>query len=206
MAISREKLDHAKSATQQIYQDCAKQWDEQRPRNLYERKWLDRFAESLPASSSILDLGCGAGEPVSEYLIEQGFRLTGVDYSQSMIEIAATRFPKHDWLVQDIRNLQLERPFDGIVSWDGFFHLSQDEQRRFFKSLAELLNDNAVLLFTIGTGNGEVTGTVAGQTVYHASLEPDEYRQIMTAHGFGNIEIVIEDQDALGRSVLFATK
>jgi len=203
---SRADLDKAKADTQSVYEEYAARWDEQRPRNLYERKWLDRFAASLEPAASILDLGCGAGEPVSRYLIEQDFRLTGVDYSQSMIEIAATRFPKHDWLVQDMRNLQLERQFDGIISWDGFFHLSQDEQRRFFQSLAELLNDNAVLLFTIGTGNGEVTGTVAGQTVYHASLEPDEYRQIMTAHGFGNIEILIEDQDALGRSVLFATK
>ncbi len=199
-------MESAKKNTRHVYEDHAATWDEQRPRHLYERKWLDHFANTLPQSGSILDLGCGAGEPVSQYLIAHGFQITGIDFSQPMIDLAVTRFPEQTWLAQDMRSLKLAQRFDGIISWDGFFHLSQSEQRLFLGKLPSLLNNSATLLFTIGTGDGEVTGTVAGQTVYHASLEPDEYQDILIEHGFKQIETVLEDEDALGRSVLFATR
>ena len=32
-------------------------------------------------------------------------------------------------MVQDMRNLQLDDVFDGIISWDGLFHLTVAEQR-----------------------------------------------------------------------------
>lgn len=123
-----------------------------------------------------------------------------------MIDLAASRFPNHEWLVQDIRTVQLEHCFDGIFSWDGIFHLSQSEQRDLFHRLPGMMEEKAVLLFTIGTGDGEVTGTVAGNTIYHASLSPDEYRSILEDMNFTSIEIVLEDQDALGRTILFATR
>lgn len=189
-----------------MYDEYAGQWDDQRPRQLYERKWLERFCDGISGVGSVLDLGCGAGEPVQQFLIERGYELTGVDFSRSMIGLAASRFPDHSWLVQDMREIQIERCFDGIVSWDGLFHLSQSEQRQLFNRLPDLLHEKAVLLFTIGTGDGEVTGTVAGQTVYHASLSSDEYRSIIQDMGFTNIDIILEDDDVLGRSILFATR
>ena len=201
-----QNFEETKANTQAVYEEYARQWDVQRPRRLYERKWLDRFVQRLPTGGSILDLGCGGGEPISQFLINQGFHITGVDYAQSMIDLAAGRFPDHQWLQRDMRNLDLSGKFDGVISWDGFFHLSQNEQIRFFNSLPGLLSDKATLLFTVGTTNGEVTGTVAGQTVYHASLSPDEYRKILSELDFGSIEIILEDSEVLGRSILFARR
>ena len=51
----------------------------QRGRDLHERSWLDRFAAMLPEGGTILDIGCGVGEPIARYLIERGFAVTGVD-------------------------------------------------------------------------------------------------------------------------------
>lgn len=43
------------------------------------------FARTLAPGSKILDLGCGNGIPISQYLIRSGFDLFGIDSSQEMI-------------------------------------------------------------------------------------------------------------------------
>jgi len=59
-----------------------------RPGNrLMEADWLDRFRSLLPCCPIVLDIGCGIGEPMGRYLIEQGCSLTGVDSAPEMIAI-----------------------------------------------------------------------------------------------------------------------
>jgi 2-polyprenyl-3-methyl-5-hydroxy-6-metoxy-1,4-benzoquinol methylase len=37
--------------------------------------------------SAILDVGCGGGIPIAKYLVEKGFRVTGIDSSEKMIRL-----------------------------------------------------------------------------------------------------------------------
>lgn len=39
-------------------------------------RFLERFIEVVPAGGTILDIGCGAGKPVDEFLIAQGSQST----------------------------------------------------------------------------------------------------------------------------------
>lgn len=204
MMRARE-LDKAKADTRAVYERQARAWDRQRPRTLMESDWLDRFADGLPPGGRLLDLGCGAGEPIAAYFLERGFRVVGIDYAEPMIAMARERFPAGDWRVQDMRALAVEGGFDGVYSWDGFFHLSVDEQRRALPTFANLVRPGGAMLLTVGTSEGEVTGTVGGETVYHASLSTDEYRRCLGDLDFGAIEFVAEDPAIGGRSVLLAS-
>ena len=76
-----------------LYQKHADDFDAHRPRVLVESRWLDRFLELLPANASILDLGCGAGEPIAHYLVDSGHRVCGVDTAPKLIDKCRTRFP-----------------------------------------------------------------------------------------------------------------
>ena len=51
-------------------------------------KELARFVSVLPRGSSLLDIGCGGGIPVGRYLIDHGFKLTGIDFSRRSIQYA----------------------------------------------------------------------------------------------------------------------
>jgi SAM-dependent methyltransferase len=115
-----------------------------------EAGWLDQFCGLLPHPRAVLDLGCGSGEPMARYLIEQGCDLTGLDAAPEMIAIAASRFPRQTWFVVDIRLLPLVRTFDGILAWDSFFHLCPDDQRRMFPLFRAHGTPGAALLFTSG--------------------------------------------------------
>ncbi len=57
-----------------LYRRHAKAWVEQRGQRLVERKWIEKFTALLPPNASVLDLGCGFGNPIGRYL--QGNRMS----------------------------------------------------------------------------------------------------------------------------------
>ena len=119
-----------------IYQRHAIAWSRDRGDRLHEKAWLDRFLALLPDRPTVLDIGCGSGVPMGRYLIENRCRLTGIDASSAMVSMCADRFSEQEWHVADMRTLDLNRKFDGIVAWDSFFHLPQEDQRRMFPIFA----------------------------------------------------------------------
>ncbi|MEX0582237.1 MAG: class I SAM-dependent methyltransferase [Sneathiella sp.] len=199
-------LSELAKKTQDVYERNADRFDAERLKNLYEAVWLDRFLELLPENGSVLDLGCGAADPVGIYMMRQGFRVTGVDASNAMLRLARNHAPEGDWRLADMRRLNLPERFNGIVGWDSFFHLTRDEQRRVLPSLAAHLLSGGVLMLTVGTGDGEVGGHVGEDEVYHSSLSIDEYKSILASAGVAVIHFVREDPDCHFRTVLMARK
>lgn len=198
-------LETARARTRDIYNRAAQGYDAHRAKILFERDWLDRFLANLPRSPKILDVGCGTGDPIARYLIEQGCILTGIDFAAGMLTLAQQRFPDHRWIEADMRSLHLDETFDGVLSWDASFHLTADEQRDAIPLLAKHASPGGALMCTIGPDEGEVTGTAEGERVYHASLAPSEYRSILSGLGFSDITFGLEDPDCNFHSIALAT-
>ena len=189
-----------------IYERKAREFDEVRSRTLFERGWLERFAELLPENASVLDLGCGHGEPIASWLIAQGFSVTGVDTSPSLLALCRQRFPAQHWIERDMRKVALDRPFNGIVAWDSFFHLPHDDQRAMFEVFRAHAAPGAALMFTSGPEHGEAFGDHAGEALYHASLAPDEYCAFLAAAGFDVVAHTTNDTDCAGHTVWLAQR
>jgi SAM-dependent methyltransferase len=188
-----------------LYERHALSYARDRGRSLAERVWLDRFRSFIPAQGTVLDLGCGVGEPIVRYLSEHGLAVVGVDASPSMIELCHARFPESEWVVADMRELELGRRFDGIIAWDSFFHLAKNEQRRMFRRLASHARLDAPLMFTSGPAEGVTIGSYCGDPLYHASLSPVEYDQLLSANGFTVRAHVAEDSECGGHTVWLST-
>lgn len=189
-----------------LYERHARTFDRERGKNLFKRGWLDRFRAVAGAGASILDIGCGSGEPIASYFIEAGHDITGIDSSGTMIAMCRERFPAQSWMVADMRRLDLGRRFHGIVAWDSFFHLIQDEQRAMFAVFAAHVTDGGALMFTSGPCAGEALGSYQGEPLYHASLDPEEYRRLLATHGFDIVDHVAEDATCGGHTVWLARK
>jgi SAM-dependent methyltransferase len=188
-----------------LYERHAAAYDRDRGRYLQERAWLDRFLAHVPERGTILDVGCGMGEPLARYFIDRGFAVFGVDASPAMIALCRARFPESEWLVADMRSLELSRRFDGILAWDSTFHLCGDDQRAMIPRFAAHAAEGAPLLFTSGTEDGERIGSYQGEPLYHASLAPEEYSRLMAATGFTVRSFVAEDLECGGHTVWLAT-
>ena len=178
-----------------LYEENAESWDRLRGRDLFERPWLERFAALLPPGGTILDLGCGMGEPIARWLIEQGFALAGVDSSPSLIACCRERFPSQTWHVADMRELALGERFDGVLAWHSFFHLSPDDQRAMFPRFAAHSRQGAPLMFTSGWSRGEAIGEWQGEPLYHASLDAEAYRALLAESGFELLDHVVRDPE-----------
>jgi len=193
-------------ATRDVYARQAERFAAARSRALVERAWLDRFRALVPPGGRILDVGCGTGEPIAAYLAQAGHPLTGVDFAAPMLALARRRFPDGDWRCADMRTLALPERFAGIVGWDSFFHLTADEQRATLPRLAAHLAPGGALLLTVGPRAGEVVGHVGSERVYHASLSPVEYGEILARLGLAIVRFVPEDPACGGHSVLLAAQ
>lgn len=199
-------LTHLAAATQEVYERQAARFDRERPRRLHEQAWLDRFRDLVTPGGLVLDLGCGAGDPIATYIQSRGFRVIGVDASRAMLAIARERHPDGDWRHGDMRSLDLPERFDGIIGWDSFFHLTRDDQRDVIPRLVAHLAPRGALMLTVGTHDGEVMGHVGGEPVYHASLDPAEYRRLLEEHGIEVTSLVVEDPDCDLHTVLLARR
>ncbi|WP_341799000.1 MULTISPECIES: class I SAM-dependent methyltransferase [Rhizobium] len=187
-----------------IYRRHAAAWTTARGTVLHEHAWIGRFADMLRRGTDVLDIGCGSGEPIARYLASRGHPVTGVDGSPEMIALFQANLPGAIVEVADMRFLKLDRRYGGLIAWDSFFHLAPQDQRMMFPIFRDHAEPAAPLLFTSGPAVGEAIGTLNGEPLYHASLDPDEYRILLDRSGFDVVSHVPEDPDCSGHTVWLA--
>lgn len=170
------------------YNVIANWFAENRPQSLMEKPWLDKVIDVIGKEGSVLDLGCGTGMPMMNYLLNEGLRVTGVDASKGILEIAKNNFPSEEFFQADMRELALNKKFDAIIAWHSFFHLPPEDQPRMFPLFKNHLNKNGVLLFTSGTEYGEAWGMNGGVNLYHGSLDVNTYEDLLESNGFRVLE------------------
>lgn len=189
------------------YERHARAWDaDRRAAHWNDKRWIERFADLLPANAAVLDLGCGGGDPVALELARRGFRITGADSSPTLIALCQQRLPDQRWLAADMRSLSLGVQFAGVLAWDSFFHLAHDDQRAMFPIFAAHSASGAILMFNAGPAHGEAIGSYRGDPLYHASLDAAEYARLLTNSGFNLVEHSINDPSKGGRIVWIARK
>ncbi len=189
-----------------LYERHARAFDRDRSKTLFERAWLDRFLALVPTGGSVLDIGCGSGEPIARHIVGSRRRVTGVDSAPTLLALCRERLPDQEWILADMRALDLGRRFDGLIAFDSLFHLAHDDQRRMFPRFARHAAEGAPILFTSGPAHGEAVGTYGGEPLYHASLDAGEYRTLLAENGFAVVAHVAEDQDCGGHTVWLAQK
>ena len=110
-----------------------------------------------------------------------------------------------------MRKLALPRKFSGILAWDSFFHLCDGDQRQMFPVFRQHAAPKAALMFTSGHSegpaigsSGEAIGSFGGEPLYHASLDPAEYRSLLDQNGFRVVSHVVEDPTCGGHTIWLA--
>jgi SAM-dependent methyltransferase len=108
-------------------------------------------ARHLPASDSLLELGCGSGS------ILAGLRslrsLVGIDRSPRMLAAAALKVPQARLLVADMTAFELHERFDIVICvFDTLNHVvTFDGWRRLFERARAHLRDGGMFVFDVNT-------------------------------------------------------
>ena len=118
-----------------------------------EAPFLRQVLADIPIRS-VIDLGCGSGEH-SRFLAAEGYSVLGLDRSDSMLAKASEQPlpPNLQFLLGELRDLStlVERRFGAAICLGNtLVHLTAEEDlQRAFTGVAEILEDNGVLLFQI---------------------------------------------------------
>jgi len=121
--------------------------------------YLEKLLQLLPAEASVLELGCGAGVPVTErLLVFPGFTVTANDLSSTQISMAKTKLGEDrvSWREGDMMSLDFPKAsFDAVVGFYSLIHLPKNEQEEILSRIAGWLKPGGYLLVNVSDDASE---------------------------------------------------
>ena len=110
---------------------------------------LDRA--EMTAGKTVLDVGCGTGVLIPDYLARGAASVTAIDLSEKMVGIAREKFSAEKnvtVLCADALTFACGRKFDCIVIYNAFPHFAEPE--RLIGALSDALNPGGTLTVAHG--------------------------------------------------------
>lgn len=131
------------------YNKIAKDWMKDHNADTWWVEGTNSFMSFLSPGAVILDVGCGSGVK-SDYLIKAGFAVTGIDFSEAMVELARQHVPAGKFFVKDIKQpLALSDQFDGVFAQAVLLHIPKAEVVNVVKNIIEPLKPGGYLYVAV---------------------------------------------------------
>lgn len=135
--------------TQQTYDKIASNWATRHAHNTWWIHGTDHFATMLAPGSTVLDMGCGAGDK-TDYLHQQGLDTQGMDFSQSMVDLASKTFPHLKFSIQDLyRAGEITTRFNGIFLQAVLLHVPKVKVPGVLAQLQTLLKSAGLIYVAV---------------------------------------------------------
>ncbi len=199
-------MDITRKLVQAGYNQCANKYADNR--DLFRsQKYLEDLSKELTVGANILDIGCGSGVPIDKFLLEKGYKVTGIDISEEMIKLAEINLPKGEYFVKDMAEIDFPSgSFDAVVSFYAIFHIPREEHLRLLKRLHRLLKINGYLLITMGSSKWEGSEDFHGTKMFWSHYGREKNVEIVRQAGFKIINEVIDDSGGEKHLVIYAKR
>lgn len=112
-----------------------------------EEKTLDEFLALAPAGSKVLDVACAAGRD-SKLILDKGYKVTGIDQSGALLDIARQKVLGAEFVQGDFTKLPFEHDtFDAIWCNAALVHLpSQEAVKKALKEFHRVLKSHGPIM------------------------------------------------------------
>jgi len=111
---------------------------------------LEHLASFLPQEGAVLDLGCGAGVPVTRWLSDNGFTVTGVDVSARQLDLARQNVPEGAFIKADMTELGFApETFDAVVAFHSIIHVPRTDHPALLERIHRWLEPGGMFLATM---------------------------------------------------------
>jgi cyclopropane fatty-acyl-phospholipid synthase-like methyltransferase len=116
-------------------------------------KYLRLLEERLEPGAEVLELGCGAGTPMTSYLASR-FKVTGVDLSTGQLALARQNAPAAHLVRGDMaRSGFASGRFDAVTAFYAITHVPRLQHPEVFAEIHRLLRPGGWLVATLGSGD-----------------------------------------------------
>jgi SAM-dependent methyltransferase len=162
-------------------------------------RYLALALDLVPAGSRVLELGCGAGIPMTAALARDRI-VTGVDISATQVAMARRNVPGATFLEADMTALAFEpAAFDAILAFYCLTHVPRDEQLPLIERVRTWLRPGGLFLATMGADDepGDVEADWLGVAMYFSHFGARANRRMVERAGLviESAEIAIEPED-----------
>lgn len=136
--------------------------------------FVEKFLDSLPASGSILDAGCGCGREihflsrkrVDDLLVD----CVGIDLSFGLIKEARKRVPHAAFRVMDLRKPEFpDSIFSGLLCFAVWNHFFEEDIFDALVAFRRILRPDGIVAITLKTGVGHEIDAFGRLTKYYQS-------------------------------------
>lgn len=130
-------------------------WDDDLVRNETVISTILDNAE-IGSGQRILDVACGTGVVIGDYLARGAAHVTGIDIAPGMIEQARKKFPddRVSFVCGDVETTKFPEGFDRVVVYNAFPHFPQPEN--LIRVLADCLTPGGILTVAHGMSRAAI--------------------------------------------------
>lgn len=147
---------------------------------------LKKIYKKIPKGSKVLDVGCGAGLPVSKFLAKR-FDVLGIDITDKMIGLAKKNVPNAKFKKMNMINLKFKpETFDLICSFFSLFHVKKTKIPEILKNFYKFLKKEGYLVIALGElkKNREYFSNFLGKKLYFVEISEDKFKKMLRDIGF----------------------
>ena len=162
-------------------------------------KYLRLARERILPGARVLELGCGAGIPMTAALAD-GRDVTGVDISARQVELARGNVPNATFLQADMTKLAFKpSSFDAVVAFYSLTHVPRDEVPGLLRQIRVWLRPGGTFIAAMGVEDdpGTIEGDWLGVDMYFSHFNARKNRRIVAESGLvvESAEVLVEPED-----------
>lgn len=117
---------------------------------------LKLFSDLLPKYSTILDVGCGSGKPITTFFSNEGHNIHGIDISPNQINKAKLQLPKSNIKVADMLNFDYpDNYYHGVVCLHSLVHVERIYHAKILRRIYQTLKPGGLFLISVNTNSRE---------------------------------------------------
>jgi ubiquinone/menaquinone biosynthesis C-methylase UbiE len=186
-------MNEISKIVEQGYNKIAQDYYNHRDLNKFNRE-LERFTSLISDDAHVLDVGCGAGIPTAKFLVNKGVKVTGIDLSETMLNLARKNVPTAEFVKMDMNKLEFnENTFNGIISVYSLFHVPKEKHLDIFKQFYKVLKPEGILMINTGISESEGINNFFGVPMFWSNFKPKTTLNLVKKAGFSIIsEAILE--------------
>ena len=163
------------------------------------RRALDLALGAIPTGTDVLELGCGAGQPMTAALVG-GRRVTALDISAAQVALARRNVPAARFLVADLTTYaQPLASVDAVVAFYVLTHVPREELAPLLGRIAGWLRPDGVFFAAFGVEDdpGSVEEDYLGVPMYFSHFSARVNRRLVEEAGLvvERAEVLTEPED-----------
>ena len=162
------------------------------------------LCERVPAGARLLELGCGAGMPVTRTLAER-FRVVGVDISARQLALGHVNVPAATLLQADMSMLAF-RPasFAAVCAFYAITHVPRAAHAALLASIVSWLQPGGLFVAALGSHDDEgVEDDWLGVPMFFSHFGAATNRRLVQAAGLRLLDARERTEDEDGRPATF---